>query len=342
MSGKGNRPGDGGGVAELDRREFVVGTTASAILLGSGMAAGCGDEEGEAPVPPANLGAKVVDLYDPGSVDSSGKLDEARVKAMLYKGLRELTGHQELAKAWKALIPEFHPGLRMGLKVNCAFYRAANSPALIKALVQTLTADLGASADKIIVWDIADVLVRGAGITTEATGATIMGTTMSPSAPGYETTSIAVAGKKIRLAKLFTELTDVTLNLSILKDHNIAGMTGALKNIYGVFNNPGDFHKDLVTALPAIYALPQIKGRMRLLITEAFIAVSEGGPLAPASHSPGRLMMATDPVALDAQALTLLNSIRKTPLPAAKLAWMQGAEKLGLGKVTPELVKITM
>lgn len=338
MQGKGEGPG-----AEkvIERREFVVGTTASAMLLGSGLSVGCGDDV-EAPVPPANLGAKVVDLYDPKSVDSSGKLDEARVKAMLHKGLRQLTGEQELGRVWKALIPEFHPGLRIGLKVNCAFYRAASSPALVKALVQTLTADLGASADKIIVWDIADILVRGAGITAEATGATVMGTMMSPSAPGYETTSITVAGKKIRLARLFTELTDVTLNLAILKDHNIAGMTGALKNIYGVFNNPGDFHKDLVTALPALYALPQIKGRMRLLITEAFIAVSEGGPLAPASHSPGRLMMGTDPVALDAHALTLLNSIRKTALPEAKLAWIKGAEKLGLGKLKPELTKITM
>ena len=339
MKGKGKGPEKGAG--ELDRREFMVGTGASAILLGSVLAVGCGDEA-EDPVPPANLGAKVVDLSDPSSVDSKGVLDEARVKAMLYKGLRQLTGEQDLGRAWRALIPEFHPGLRIGLKVNASFYRAANSPALVKALVQTLTTDLGASADKIIVWDIADILVRGAGITTEATGATVMGTTMSPSAPGYETESISVAGKKIRLAKLFTKLTDVTLNLAILKDHNIAGMTGALKNIYGVFNNPGDFHKDLVTALPAIYALPQINSRMRLCITEALIAVSEGGPLAPASHSPGRLMMATDPVALDAHALTLLNSIRKTALPTAKLAWLQGAEKLGLGKVTPELVKITM
>ena len=331
---------------ELHRREFVVGATASAVLLGSGITAGCGDDEdntgGPAKVPPANVGARVVDLYDPLSVDMSGKVDEARARAMLHAGLRKLTGEQDLGRIWRSLIPDFHAGTCIGLKVNAAFYRAANSPALIKALVQTLTTDLGAAADKIIVWDISDILVRGAGITTAATGATVMGTTMSPSAPGYGTDEISVAGKKIRLARLFTDLTDVTLNLAILKDHNIAGMTGALKNVYGVFNNPGDFHSDLVTALPQIYALPQIKSRMRLCITEAFIAVSEGGPLAPASHSPGRLMMAQDPVALDTHALTLLNSIRKTPLPPAKLAWLQGAEKLGLGKNKPELVKVTM
>jgi len=329
---------------DLDRREFVVGATASAVLLGSGITAGCGDEDddGQAKVPPANVGARVVDLHDPKSVDKSGKVDEARAQAMLHAGLRKLTGEQDLGRIWRSLIPDFHAGMRIGLKVNCAFYRAANSPALVKALVQTLTRDLGASADKIIVWDIADILVKGAGITNAATGATIMGTTMSPDPPGYGTDEYTVAGKKLRLARLLTDLTDVTLNLAILKDHNIAGMTGALKNCFGVFNIPGDYHKGLAAALPQIYALPQIKGKMRLCITEAFVAVSDGGPLAPASHSPGRLMMAVDPVALDTHALTLLNSIRKTPLPTAKLAWLQGAEKLGLGKNKPELVKVTM
>ncbi len=278
----------------LDRREFVVGTTASALLLGSGIE-GCGDEEESMPAP-ANLGARVVDLHDAKSVDAKGVLDGARVKAMLYAGLRELTGEQSLRRIWQMLIPDFTPSMRIGLKVNCAFYRAASSAALVKALVDTLTADLGASADKIIVWDIADILVKAAGITNSSTGAKISGTVSSPDSPGYETESFTVGGKSIQLAKLFNSLTDVTLNLAILKDHNIAGMTGALKNVYGCFKDPGRFHKALPTELPQIYALSQVKSKIRLCITEAFIAVSLGGPLAPASHSPGRLLMATDPV----------------------------------------------
>jgi len=325
---------------ELGRREFVVGSTASAVLLGAGMGA-CGDEEPEPPAP-ANLGAKIVDLHDPKSVDAKGKLDDARVRAMLRAGLRELTGEQDLGRIWRSLIPEFTPATRIGLKVNAAFYRAASSPSLVKALVETLTKDLGASADKIVAWDITDILVRGAGITASATGATIMGTTMSPDAPGYESANLDVEGQKLRLARLFTSMTDVTINLAILKDHNIAGMTGALKNIYGCFNNPGEFHKNLVTALPKINALPQVKGRTRLYIIEALVAVANGGPLAPASHSPGRLMMGADPVALDTHALTLLNSIRKTPVPTAKLAWLDGAATLGLGKRKPEVVKKVM
>lgn len=315
----------------------MAGSAASAVLLGAGLG-GCGDED-EPLLPPATYGARVVDLHDAKSVDAKGVLDPARVRTMLRSGLRELASEQDLGRIWRALIPEFNAATRIGLKVNAAFMRAANSPALVKALVETLTADLGAKAEKIIVWDIADVLVRGAGVTESATGATISGTTSSPDMPGYETRSIPVAGKNIRLARLFTELTDVTLNLSILKDHNISGLTGALKNIYGCFNNPGDFHKDLSTALPQIYALPDVKRRVRLCITEAFIAVSNGGPLAPPSHRPGRLMLATDPVALDAHALTLLDSIRTTPTVTAKLGWLDNAAALGVGARKPQVVK---
>ena len=52
-----------------------------------------------------------------------------------------------------------------------------------------------------------------------------------------------VAGETPRLSRILTELTDVTINGPVLKTHGVSGITAAMKNIYGVIHNPGDYHR---------------------------------------------------------------------------------------------------
>jgi len=62
---------------------------------------------------------------------------------------------------------------------------------------------------------------------------------------------------------------------------------------------------------------------------------------------PGRLLLSTDPVALDAHALELVNTIRtqdfKVPaLPADKVKWLDEAVRLNLGTRTTDPQLVTM
>jgi len=289
-----------------------------------------------------DLGARVVDLHDPKSVDAKGKLDAARVKTMLHQGLKELTGTSDLAGAWRVLLPNFTPDLRIGIKVNTAYYKVAPSPELTKALVDTLVADLGATPDKIFIWDRTAWDPQAAGLTTATTGAQITGTTPASVGPGFETIARSIAGGTTHFSKVLTETTDITLNLAVFKDHGIAGITGALKNIYGCIDNPATFHNNLQQALPEIYGQDVVRRSMNLCLIEGFLCIADGGPVSPPSHMPGRLFMAMDPLALDSHALSVLNSLRKTPIPASMVAWMDKAASLGIGSTKPEVIKRTL
>jgi len=45
-----------------------------------------------------------------------------------------------------------------------------------------------------------------------------------------------------RLSKDLTQRTNILINLPVLKDHDGAGVTIGLKNMYGVIHNPNKYH----------------------------------------------------------------------------------------------------
>ena len=89
----------------------------------------------------------------------------------------------------------------------------------------------------------------------------------------------------------------------MLKDHSIAGVTIALKNLFGAIHNPNKYHIDAGDPYVAdVYMLPPIRRKVRLAICDAIVAQYQGGP----SYMPqwswpfNGLLVARDPVALDA------------------------------------------
>ena len=322
------------------RREFLVesGAAASAAAL----LASCGDDGGDDDPAPVDLGARVVDVKDEKSVSDKGVLDPARVKAMLFAGLKDLTKQPDLVKAWKVLLPGATAETRVGLKISGINWKVCNSPQMVKALIETLTRDAGIKANNIVVWDKTSWELALAQLTEADLGVKVQGTIASPEGPGYEKTPRTVLGTKCVLSTILTEMTDVTINCGVLKSHDLAGVTGALKNVYGMFEEPGDFHSNINTALPELYALAPIAKGTRLCINEGFLAVANGGPMGAASHKPCRLLLSVDPVAIDVHVLALINSLRKDPVPEKRLKWIDNAVAKGLGSRTPEVVKRVM
>ncbi len=80
----------------------------------------------------------------------------------------------------------------------------------------------------------------------------------------------------------------------------------------------------------------------KLCINEGYLAVSNGGPMGPASHKPGRLLLSVDPVAIDVHVLALINGLRTTPVSDKRLKWIDNAVAAGLGSKTPEVIKRVM
>jgi uncharacterized protein (DUF362 family) len=106
-----------------------------------------------------------------------------------------------------------------------------------------------------------------------------------------------------RLSKILTRYTNVLINIPVLKDHDGAGVTIALKNMYGVIHNPNKYHPNGCDPYVAdLNMLPEIRTRMRLTICDATTAMYEGGPAFKPEHSwkCNGLLVSSDPVALDA------------------------------------------
>jgi len=337
------------------RREFM---TDAALVAGASVAAGCfpdtgGDwaeacEHSGLVAEPLTGAAPVVAVHDPSSVDTDSAIRDEAVAPMLEEALSGLAGD---ADPWPVLLPDYVSGMRIGLKVNCLNPSCPTSVPVTRALVDSLKAGLGLSTDEIVVWDRRLDELTTNGFTEESVGARVVGTVMSTSdasGPGYEDCFCELpGGKRTHLSRILTEETDLTISVPVLKTHEVSGVTAGMKNIYGVIDNPGRFHSDLNTALPALYALAPIREHIRLTVVDALVAVTVGGTASPKDTIPRRLFVSADPVAVDSYAIDLVNQLRADKdlglpdVPSGALTWIDNAHQLGLGQRQYDLLALT-
>ena len=119
---------------------------------------------------------------------------------------------------------------------------------------------------------------------------------------GYEQELSTYGSVGSRLSKILTQRCDVLINVPILKDHEGAGVTIAMKNMYGVIHNPNKYHPNGCNPYIAdLNMLPEIRSKMRLTICDATTACFEGGPGYKPEYSwkNNALLVSQDPVALD-------------------------------------------
>jgi uncharacterized protein (DUF362 family) len=118
----------------------------------------------------------------------------------------------------------------------------------------------------------------------------------------YEEELSAFGSVGSRLSKILTQRTQALINLPVLKDHDGAGVTLGMKNMYGAIHNPNKYHPNGCNPYVAdLNMLPEIRSRLRLTICDATTAMFEGGPAYKPEHSwhYNGLIASQDPVALD-------------------------------------------
>jgi uncharacterized protein (DUF362 family) len=143
-----------------------------------------------------------------------------------------------------------------------------------------------------------------------------------------------------QLAALLQEVTAI-INVPFLKTHNIAMVSGCLKNLsHALVRRPALYHKNHCTPYVGdIVALPAIRSKLRIHVVNALQAVYKGGP-EPTSDgiwTHAGLLIGTDPVAVDQIGLDLINRQRaRAELPAigglaARIPHIHAAAEKGLG-----------
>jgi uncharacterized protein (DUF362 family) len=260
--------------------------------------------------------------------------DRGALRAMLEAGLAALSGEKDAAKA---LARYLRPGERVGLKVNGLAARQAATHVELVDELSAILAKAGIEPQNQFAFDRFKRDLTASGFATGRGGAYRC---VGNDEAGHEEEIAQMPSSASRLCRVLTRQVDGVINLPVLKQHNLSGMSGALKNNFGCIHNPNKMHLDMCDPYIAeVNAIPAIRSKQRLVVMDALRPVVEGGP----SYQPGAaqvanlLLFATDLVAIDTVGLGILDELRgKRGLPSLAKAGLHPphlatASKLGLG-----------
>jgi len=283
------------------------------------------------------------------------------IREMVAEGLRHFTAKPTVRDAWLSLISTQDT---IGLKVHSAPGETSGTrPSVVAAFIETLL-DAGVPPAKIVIWDRRSVELRLAGFYELAARYGVAIT--SALDEGYDLSRAYEAplvgkpvygdlefgkkgegvGRKSYLSNLLTHRITRIVNITPLLNHNYAGVSGAL---YGLaiasVDNTLRFEdkQRLETAIPEIFALPEIADRVVLNVVDALICQYQGEENTRLHDSTAlnELWFSTDPVAVDTLALQALEREKgEDPRKAPGKMIYSNASLMELGVADPSKIKV--
>ena len=241
--------------------------------------------------------SKVVIARDAMLRGSGTTPDSARVLSLVDRAMQSLFDVDHPAEPWKKLV---RPGDTVGLKINTLGGRGLSTNVQFVEAVCERLQEAGIKAKDIIIWDRDTDEMDHVGFHTSMADNRVQ--CFGTDRIGYEDELSTYGKVGSRLSKILTQRTNVMINLPILKDHEGAVVTIAMKNMYGVIHNPNKCHPNGCDPYVAdLNMLPGIRSKMHITICDATTACYEGGPGFKPQYSwqENALMVSQDPVALD-------------------------------------------
>ena len=359
----------------LTRRGFL--TTTATAAAGAALG-GLTPRPAAAAGPVLSIPGKLVRVSNPavvkgGKVKGRKRLDGAVAKQLVERALVEFTGAASPVEALGKFVSKDDV---VGLKVNCLGSPGmATHPDITFAVVDLLK-QLGVGPDAIIVYDQYGSRMRKGGYKLVDRKGKVRvirhwGSSSSREDPkwGYQAKTSSPAGPT-RFCKVLDRVTAI-ISLPVPKDHDLTGVTGALKNVaFGHIDVVPKFHcnkgygwvdgkrvKQKGTCQPEckwgacnvarLYSHPPLRDKVRLHVADATAVLYQGGPQYKAkwTEAYGSVIVATDPVAMDSYFLRIIDEHRarkkmkpidEVRRPRARPAlFIRHAEALGLGIADP-------
>jgi uncharacterized protein (DUF362 family) len=345
----------------IDRREFIK--KSSTAVLGAGVALRSAiklSAQGAASV-------KVVEVKHSEAVQAGRILDGEIVRTMLRAGMENLTGSEN---PWAQFLD---PEDRVGLKIN-----TLGRPLLFThhELIQALADELkefGIKENNILVWDRFEKHMTDCEFefNTGEGGVRCYGTISTDDLVSDRLDTDAVyssendnpekreeGGTDSYFSKIFTQECDKIINMPILKDHGMCGVTLSLKNLaYGLCENNARFHgpEHIGPFIADFCALPEVKNKVVLHILDGLEACYDRGPRPRNLRSlftPKTIWLSTDPVALDVVGLGVIQRERRSrayrtleqegrPMDHIELAAKKGVGVSDLQRIALEKIKLS-
>jgi hypothetical protein len=291
---------------------------AGAAALGQG----CGKVARSKPGMPGPFPGLVVGVSHPGSM-VSGAYQAGPVRKMMEKGMTALTGAPSWTEAWRSF---FEKGDVVAIKVSPVGGPTLCSDATVLHAILDGLKEAGVTGREVIVYNRYRQETLDAGIDKWVP----QGVRMEFGSPAYNETQLDMDGydpdhyiemalikpgenwsdphfRRSYVARTVTRQVNKFINLPVLKHHQSAGVTIALKNMsHGMVNNVNRSHLTPTANacgifIPSVVSLPVIRQKAVLHICDAVKASYHGGPGARPQYvwEHKTMYFATDPVALD-------------------------------------------
>lgn len=271
---------------------------------------------------PGPYRGRVVAVQNP-AVLVSGEYQAEAVRQMMRLGMKELVGADGWVDAWRRF---FEPGDVVGIKVNPVGQPHVISDATVVREIIAGLESAGVKRQDIVVYDryrkeflragFDKWLPEGARMSSavEEYDSVQQGIDgydpdhymdMALTLPGYVVDD--VRARRSYAARFIAREINKLINLPVLKDHQSAGVTLALKNMsHGLVNNVCRSHSSSSlnacnAFIPAAVSIPVIRNKAVLHILDGVKGLYHGGPFARPQFvwEHHTLYFATDPVALD-------------------------------------------
>jgi len=292
-----------------NRREFLQQAVTGAVAT-SAVLAGTKDSFAfakRALKPLHDDRARVVIARDPDLHDAFRQPIESRLDALLDRAIATYTGIPRSIEAWRQIVGNAQV---IGIKTNGLGGKGISSHAVLVYAIAARLQSAGIQPGNIIIWDrnARDLQACGLAISVDHTKVRCFGSDVS----GYEDATESFGAARVRLSKILAQC-DMVIGVPILKDHSMAGVTFAMKNMYGVVDRPQDLHAGgCCPGVADLNCIPAIRQKVRFTIGDALSSVYDGGPGFHPERLwyPNALVIGEDRVALDHTAWQLLERKR--------------------------------
>lgn len=262
--------------------------------------------------------SKIIIPTDDGLRDARGNVIADRVGGLLDRGMEGLFG-SSAEDAWRSLV---EPRDIVGLKVNCLSRRRMSTHVELTWAVVERLEHVGIPRNHIIIWDRSDRDLREAGYRLNKRGNDVR--CYGTDVVGFHSRLWMYGSVGSMCSRILTDHCTKIINLAVLKDHGICGVTLGMKNFFGAIHNPNKYHGNVGDPYIAdLNALPLIRRKTVLTIIDGLTGQYNGGPpyMPQWTWDFNGLLLGIDPVALDVVGWGLIEKKRaEKGMPSLKEA----------------------
>jgi uncharacterized protein (DUF362 family) len=290
--------------------------------------------------------AKVVVIKSKVVPTSTRELDQPRLLSMIERGLKLLSGTQDIREAVSQI---FSPADRVGIKINTiGGPNISTRPELSLSLANLLVRS-GLQEKNIIIWDRTNRELRDAGYRLDTNRAGLKVFATDTEGVGYETELVSHLNIGSLFSTILSNFVTASISLAILKDHGLAGVTASLKNYFGAIHNPNKYHDTQCNPFIAeLFDTRPVKDKHKLSILDGLrIQYHRGPSFHPRwAENSGLLIFSRDAVAADSVGWQVIEKLRAGKgLPTLeeekrKPLYLVTAEKMGLGVTGLDQIQI--